>query len=160
MNTFYRHLSRDLLFGISEFNAKITAVYLPDSITCPDTSIRPNKESGLFSPTLEKAFRELDEYLAGKRQNFTLDFELEGTSFQKAIWHAVANIPYGKTLSYGKLAESAGYPNAYRAAGSACHANPIPIFIPCHRVVAANGMGGYGGGSELKKILLELEAVY
>lgn len=83
--------------------------------------------------------------------------KLSGTPFQKRVWKAIQKIPYGKTLTYKELAKKVGSPNAYRAVGSACGKNPLPIIIPCHRVVASNGIGGFTGGLKLKKKLLKLE---
>jgi O-6-methylguanine DNA methyltransferase len=81
----------------------------------------------------------------------------EGTEFQKAVWKEMQKIPRGKTKTYGEIAAAIGRPNAVRAVGSACGANPIPLFIPCHRVVAKNGLGGFGSGLPWKKLLLEME---
>ena len=81
----------------------------------------------------------------------------EGTNFQKAVWNEIQKIPRGEVRTYGEIAAVIGRPNAVRAVGSACGANPIPLFIPCHRVVARNGLGGFGAGLPWKKLLLELE---
>jgi len=83
--------------------------------------------------------------------------KLEGTEFQKAVWNELKKIPRGQTRTYGEIAKAIGRPNAVRAVGSACGANPLPLFIPCHRVVAKNGLGGFGFGLPWKKLLLELE---
>jgi len=80
-----------------------------------------------------------------------------GTVFQQAVWNELKKIPRGQTRTYGEIAAAIGRPNAVRAVGSACGANPIPLFIPCHRVVAKNGLGGFGAGLPWKKLLLELE---
>ena len=86
--------------------------------------------------------------------------ELEGTEFQKEVWLALAEIPYGKTISYAELASMVGRPTAFRAVGQANGANPIPIVLPCHRVIASGGgIGGYGGGLDMKRQLLALEGV-
>lgn len=97
------------------------------------------------------------EYLRGERREFEGSFEQEGTEFQQAVWRAMRRIPYGETRAYGELASMAGYPRAARAVGSACNRNKLPIVVPCHRVVASNGIGGYEFGIEAKKKLLELE---
>lgn len=81
----------------------------------------------------------------------------DGTDFQKAVWNAMKKIPRGRTQTYGELAAAIGRPNAVRAVGSACGANPLPLFIPCHRVTAKNGLGGFGSGLPWKKLLLEME---
>lgn len=81
----------------------------------------------------------------------------EGTNFQKAVWNEIRKIPRGQTRTYGEIAAAIGRPKAVRAVGSACGANPLPLFIPCHRVVAKNGLGGFGSGLPWKKLLLEME---
>ena len=109
---------------------------------------------------LDQAEAELKEYFAGERKEFAVPVRLMGTEFQKKVWAALAEIPYGETRSYSELAAAAGSPKAARAAGMACHSNPIPIFIPCHRVVGKSGkLTGYAGGLELKAALLKLEGV-
>lgn len=102
--------------------------------------------------------KQLRDYLAGKRTQWNLPFFLEGTPFQMAVWYACKEIPYGSTLTYEQLACGAGYPRAARAVGSAMAANPLPLIIPCHRVLpAGGGVGSYGGTPALKKALLSLE---
>ena len=106
----------------------------------------------------ELVFRQLDEYFAGTRTAFAFPYRLHGTPFQKKVWQALRQIPYGETRSYKDIAEAIGHPKAFRAVGMANNANPIFIAIPCHRVIGANGsLVGYGGGLEMKKALLELE---
>ena len=110
------------------------------------------------SALAELVFRQLDEYFAGTRTEFTFPYRLHGTPFQEKVWEALRQIPYGETRSYKDIAEAIGHPKAYRAVGMANNANPIFIAIPCHRVIGANGsLVGYGGGLEMKKALLELE---
>ena len=107
-----------------------------------------------------RIFEELDAYFAGGLKEFTLDLSAEGTDFQERVWAKLLEIPYGKTLSYSEVAEAIGRPKAVRAVGTACRSNPIPILIPCHRVVGKNGrLTGYAGGIENKKKLLELENI-
>lgn len=103
---------------------------------------------------------ELAAYLAGELREFTAPVNPEGTPFRAAVWEAMCEIPYGETLSYGGLAAQIGQPGATQAVGSACGANPIPLIIPCHRVLAAGGrIGGFSGGSgtDTKRWLLDLE---
>lgn len=101
------------------------------------------------------------EYLEGGRTEFTVVPEIKGSDFQKAVLEAMMRIPHGEVRSYGEVAEMAGYPRAARAVGTVCRNNKYPIVIPCHRVVASNGIGGYGyGGKEIKKKLLAMEGVY
>lgn len=102
--------------------------------------------------------KELSQYFAGKRKNFTLPLRPRGTPFQKKIWTVLQTIPYGCTMTYKEIAEKAGNPKAVRAAGTACGKNPLPILIPCHRVIGSNGsLIGYAFGLPAKKYLLSLE---
>jgi methylated-DNA-[protein]-cysteine S-methyltransferase len=102
---------------------------------------------------------EIAEYLAGRRQKFTVPLDLEGTPFQLQVWNALRRIPYGETRSYGEIARAVGRPKAARAVGMANHSNPVAIVVPCHRVIAADGsLGGYAGGLDLKTALLRLES--
>ena len=115
---------------------------------------------GDWPEPLVAAVAQLEEYFAGDRRHFDLPLELAGTDFQKSVWLELAQIPYGETVSYAELALMVGRPHAYRAVGQANGANPIPIVLPCHRVVASGGgIGGYGGGLPMKRKLLTLEGV-
>jgi len=106
----------------------------------------------------EAAIAQLEEYFAGRRQTFDLPLAPEGTSFQHTVWHALTRIPYGETTSYGELARRIGKPQASRAVGLANGANPLPIVVPCHRVIGADGsLTGFGGGLDIKRKLLTLE---
>lgn len=108
---------------------------------------------------IAEAVRQLREYFAQKREQFDLPLAPEGTEFQRAVWTRLQEIPYGKTISYGELAKRVGNPKASRAVGAANGQNPIPIVIPCHRVIGANGkLTGFGGGLPTKEALLALEA--
>jgi len=103
--------------------------------------------------------RQLDEYFRGDLRRFDLPLDLAGTSFELAVWRALREIPYGRTISYGELARRIGRAGAARAVGAANGRNPISIVIPCHRVVGANGaLTGYGGGIDRKRALLDHEA--
>jgi len=105
-----------------------------------------------------QAVRQLHEYFSGRRRDFDLPLAFEGTKFQKSVWRQLQEIPYGETISYGELAKRVGNPKAPRAVGSANGKNPIPIVVPCHRVIAAGGkLGGFGGGLSTKQALLDLE---
>mgnify|MGYP002508067362 len=107
---------------------------------------------------LKKTEQQILEYFDGKRQNFSLPIAPEGTVFQKKVWKALQNIPYGQTRSYGEIAREIGQCNASRAVGNANHNNPIAIIIPCHRVIGATGkLTGYYGGLDKKEFLLKLE---
>ena len=103
---------------------------------------------------------ELKAYFKGELRAFKSRLDLVGTEFQKKCWQALTRIPYGKTCSYADIAREVGSPNAFRAVGQANHNNPIPIIVPCHRVIGANGtLTGYGGGLSVKEKLLRLEGV-
>jgi O-6-methylguanine DNA methyltransferase len=102
--------------------------------------------------------RQLVEFFDGKRRVFDFPMELRGSDFQKDVWRAVENVPYGRTATYGEIAHVIGRPKASRAVGAANGANPIPIVIPCHRILGSNGsLTGYGGGLPMKRRLLALE---
>lgn len=131
----------------------VTAVLLPNT-----GAAAMGTSPGRLPASLRTAARQLDEYFAGKRRTFSVPLAPSGTPFQLAVWKALAEIPYGETITYGELAANVGRPRAFRAAGQANGANPLPIFYPCHRVVAAGGrLGGYGGGLGVKRQLLALE---
>ncbi len=118
----------------------------------PDPSSRANPA------VLREAIRQLAAYFAGELEIFDLPLAPEGTPFQLAVWRRLNDIPYGETISYGELARRLGNPKASRAVGLANGANPIPIVIPCHRVIGSNGkLTGYGGGLPIKEKLLALE---
>jgi O-6-methylguanine DNA methyltransferase len=103
-------------------------------------------------------YNQLEDYLAGVRRDFSLALDLRGTSFQLQVWEALSRIPYGETRSYRDIATQIGRPKAVRAVGQANHVNPLPLVIPCHRVIGADGdPTGYGGGISLKKQLLAQE---
>jgi methylated-DNA-[protein]-cysteine S-methyltransferase len=110
------------------------------------------------NPTLMAAGRQLRDYFEGHLRQFDLPLDLQGTDFQKRVWTQLETIPYGDIRSYAQIAGSIGSPKAVRAVGAANGANPIPIVIPCHRVIGSSGkLVGYGGGLPLKKRLLEIE---
>lgn len=107
---------------------------------------------------MKAALKQLREYLAGTRKIFTLKLDPVGSEFQKKVWNAMREIPYGETRSYGQIARQIGSPKASRAVGQAANRNPLPIVIPCHRLIGSNGsLTGYAGGLETKQMLLELE---
>ncbi len=108
--------------------------------------------------TVNNFLKQLEEYFEGKRKEFDVPVILDGTDFQKKVWIETMKIPYGETISYFELAKLIGSPNAVRAVGNALGKNRIPIVIPCHRVLKSDGqLGGFTGGVEIKKYLLELE---
>ena len=110
------------------------------------------------SPILEEAARQLAEYFAGRRKVFDLPLDLgRRTGFERAVLSHLRKIPYGSVESYGEVASNAGFPRAARAVGNAVHRNPLGIIVPCHRVVASKGLGGFGGRLDIKVVLLRLE---
>ncbi len=152
----------DSPFGPFELYANdqgVTEIVLPTM-----TEGAPRRSDGVPSGPaarhhLRSARDQLTAYLAGERRDF--DFELAitgGSEFQRSVWRTLAEIPYGETISYAELARWIGRPQAVRAVGQANGANPLPIVLPCHRVIASGGgLGGYGGGLALKRQLLDLE---
>ncbi len=121
-------------------------------------SIEPASEWEENDVSFREVVHQLDAYFAGKLESFDLPLQLEGTEFQKKVWRALQEIPYGETWSYGQLARHIGKPQAMRAVGAANGRNPIPVIIPCHRVIGADGtLTGFGGGLPIKKQLLDLE---
>ena len=109
-------------------------------------------------PVLAAATAQLAEYFAGRRQEFDIPLDLTGTEFQRAAWSALASVPFGETRSYRQQAEAIGRPKAVRAIGAANGKNPVPIVLPCHRIVGSDGsLTGYGGGLPIKEFLLNHE---
>jgi methylated-DNA-[protein]-cysteine S-methyltransferase len=119
---------------------------------------KPDPEWKEDAAPLKEFIRQLRAYFAGQLEDFDLPIEPEGTDFQRKVWKLLCDIPYGETISYGELARRIGNPKACRAVGLANGSNPIPIIIPCHRVIGSNGkLTGYGGGLPIKEKLLALE---
>ncbi len=120
----------------------------------------PNRPQNSDYPLLTKAACQLEEYFSAKRRNFNLLLDLRGTPFQRRVWQQLVKIPYGSTVSYAEMSRRIDSPGAWRAVGSAVRQNPVPIIMPCHRVIGSDGsLGGFGGGLFLKEHLLELEDV-
>ena len=138
------------LMALGEEEGAIVRLYLPtDGV--PRLMSRP-------TPLLEKAEGQLREYFEGNRTSFDLPLAPQGTPFQQKVWAALRDIPYGQTRSYKDVARAVDCPRGCQAVGQANSRNPIPILIPCHRVIAANGsIGGWRGGPEMKRALLDLE---
>jgi len=136
---------------IVEENDAVTHILFADSKGLPDCMPKE-------TPVIKMAKKELSEYFEGKRTTFSTPIQLHGTTFQKAVWNALLTIPFGEIRSYKDIAVQAGNPKAARAVGMANNKNPIPIIVPCHRVIGANGsLVGYAGGLDIKTYLLELE---
>jgi len=124
-------------------------------------AVPPRGEPDHRDPLLNELARQLRAYFAGRLRRFELPLDLQGTDFQKRVWRQLETIPFGETRSYRQIADAIGASNAVRAVGAANGANPIPIIVPCHRVIGVSGrLIGYGGGLELKKRLLELEGAW
>lgn len=113
-----------------------------------------------WNPVLRRAASQLEQFLAGERRDFDLALDLRGTPFQVGVWNQLRSIPFGETRSYAQVAAGIGRPRSSRAVGAATGRNPIPVVVPCHRVIGSNGrLVGYAGGLGLKRRLLELEGV-
>ncbi|MDD2519051.1 MAG: methylated-DNA--[protein]-cysteine S-methyltransferase [Bacilli bacterium] len=112
----------------------------------------------LETPLIKRTYNQIDEYLKGSRKTFDIPLDYRGTEFQKCVWQTLQKIPYGETKTYKEIAKIINSPNACRAVGNANNKNPIPIIIPCHRVIGSSGkLVGYAGGLTIKEILLNLE---
>lgn len=138
----------------------LTIVCTPEHLIQIDFGEQPIPNANFEKSELtDRTFAQLMEYFSGKRRTFDLPLLPKGTEFQKKVWDALQTIPYGKTQTYSEIAEQIANPRACRAVGMANNRNPIPIIIPCHRVIGKSGhLIGYGGGIEIKVFLLELES--
>lgn len=138
--------------GIAAANGSITNLYFA-------TDAVPQNVDSCATETIKEAFRQLEAYLGGELQTFSLPLAPQGTDFMRTVWQALCAVPYGSTASYQEIAIAAGSPKAARAVGLANNRNPIPLFIPCHRIIGADGkLVGYRGGLEVKRTLLALES--
>jgi methylated-DNA-[protein]-cysteine S-methyltransferase len=144
--------AREFAFGVVASEAGIRAIELNAATELPGRESASN-------PRLRQAVAQLRAYFAGELRDFDLPLDMQGTDFQRRVWDELRNIPYGETRSYSFVANTMGAPKAVRAVGAANGRNPIPIVVPCHRVIGASGsLVGYGGGLPLKSFLLDLEA--
>jgi len=135
----------------------LTGIVLPGTDRKELSSWYPD---GGRNPILDEAARQIREYLDGSRTDFSLPVAVGGTPFQLRVWEAIRRIPYGRTMSYSDIALRLGHRNKARAVGGAANANPLPLIIPCHRVIGANGsLTGFAGGLTMKKKLLQLEGI-
>jgi methylated-DNA-[protein]-cysteine S-methyltransferase len=153
--TAVRRLDTDLgVLHVVADHAHITSIVLPNGTAIPAR----DSADDITNAVVDKAIEQLRQYLAGGLDAFDLPLDPAGTAFQREVWFALAEIPYGRTESYRWLATRVGRPTATRAVGATNGRNPIPIVLPCHRVVGSNGsLTGYGGGLPLKRALLDLE---
>jgi len=155
MTYFFFYQTKIGTLCIAEENGRLIHIGLNGALP---QDINPQNSKREETALIRKAYAEIKEYLSGNLKKFDLPLEPRGTGFQLKIWSAMQKIPYGKTMSYGQLARAAGFAKAARAAGMACNRNPLPIVVPCHRVIGADGsLTGYGGGLEIKRFLLSLE---
>jgi len=139
--------------GILEERGSITNLYF-------ETDAVPQNIEICETEVVKEAFRQLTAYLAGDMKIFSLPLAPRGTDFMRTVWNILCQVPYGKTASYGEIAIAVGNPSGARAVGMANNRNPVPIFIPCHRIIGADGkLTGYRGGLEVKRKLLELESL-
>jgi methylated-DNA-[protein]-cysteine S-methyltransferase len=137
--------------GIAEENGELTDILYPGENPDFDYTYKE-------TPLIKEAHKQLSEYFNGERKKFDLPLRIDGPPFQTKVWNALMEIPYGETRSYKDIAVRVGNPSGSRAVGCANGKNRLPIIIPCHRVIAADGTpGGYGGGLNMKKFLLNLE---
>ena len=136
---------------------KLEIIAFPKSNTRPV----PGKEWSLDPEWFSPVIKQLTAYFDGRQHEFEIEMELKGTDFQKKVWNELAKVPYGQTISYGELASRIGNPSASRAVGMANAKNPIPIIIPCHRVIGKDGsLTGFGGGLDVKQSLIDLEKTH
>lgn len=152
---YYRYDSPIGFLGIREIDNFITHI----NFLLPETKTPLNENDRIIETDLiAKTYKELCEYFERKRKSFSIPLALEGTAFQKKVWKALENIPYGKVFTYKDIALEVNSPKGFRAVGGACNKNPIPIIIPCHRVIGSSGnLTGYAGGLGIKEKLLAIE---
>lgn len=132
----------------------LTGITLPSS----DHQHAHSADESTDNSILRRAAGQIQEYFLGQRRTFSVPLHIIGTDFQKQVWDIISRIPYGRTISYGDIARQLGGTGKARAVGGAAHANPLPLIIPCHRVIGSDGsLTGFGSGIELKKRLLALE---
>jgi methylated-DNA-[protein]-cysteine S-methyltransferase len=137
--------------GIAEQDENITHLYFATEIVLENVDI-------IETALINEAFSQLNAYLAGELKQFSLPLAPVGTDFMQTVWKTLLDVPYGETASYKQIAEKIGNPKAVRAVGMANNKNPLPIFIPCHRIIGSNGkLVGYAGGLQMKQQLLDLE---
>jgi methylated-DNA-[protein]-cysteine S-methyltransferase len=163
MTTIQHTSTMDTPIGPLELRARadaLTSIRFVDTPAAPqgDVDVAHDPDVG-GSQVLAAAVAQLTEYFAGERTDFDLPLHTGGTPFQQQVWAMLAEIPYAETWSYAELARRIGSPTAFRAVGAANGQNPLPIVLPCHRVVGSGGqLVGYGGGMDRKRMLLQLEA--
>jgi len=141
------------VWGIEGDEEVVTRIYLPHE--------KSHATKGPIPHAVAIGEEQLREYFAGERSSFSVPRAMvNATAFQHDVWAALLTIPFGEVRTYADIAAAVNRPRATRAVGNANHANPWPVIVPCHRVVAKSGLGGYGGGEEVKRFLLDLEGVH
>jgi methylated-DNA-[protein]-cysteine S-methyltransferase len=139
-------------WGVEGTKDAITAIFQPHELR--------RESEGPIPRVVSSAAKQLEEYFSGTRRSFNVPLaDVKSTDFQRDVWAALVEIPYGEVRTYGEVALSVERPRASRAVGNANHVNPYPIVVPCHRVVASTGLGGYGGSEGVKRYLLKIEGV-
>ena len=139
-------------WGVEGTERGVLRIHMPNE--------RPRASRGTAPKAVADAAKQLGEYFAGTRKRFKVRLgDTDATAFQRDVWDALVDIPFGQVRTYAQVASAVQRPRASRAVGNANHANPWPVIVPCHRVVASSGLGGYGGGEKVKRYLLELEGV-
>lgn len=142
-------------YGVQEAGGKLTRIWVGNRVEAIPEGYELRE-----TPLLQEARRQLNAYFAGKLKVFDIPYSLEGTPFQQKVWRALCDIPYGTCITYGELAKRIGDPKACRAVGMANGRNPLPILVPCHRVIGSGGrLTGYTGGLDIKIKLLQIEGV-
>lgn len=150
----------NLLETLNKTNKTLNINNLNNNVLPKHIEITYNKKEKI-TPLLQRTILQLQEYFLGQRKDFDLPINLKGTNFQIKVWQELQKIPYGEVISYSELAERINCPKAIRAVGGACGKNPIPIIVPCHRVLGKNGnLTGFSGGINYKEKLLILEKTY
>lgn len=141
------------VWGVEGDEEVVTRIYLPHE--------KSQATKGPAPRAVAIAREQLREYFDGERTSFSVSLStVKATSFQHDVWAALSTIPFGEVRTYADIAAAVKRPRATRAVGNANHVNPWPVIVPCHRVVAKTGLGGYGGGDEVKRFLLDLEGVH
>lgn len=150
-------LAQDLYLFVMAEGGVLRRAAFGESLAAPPPGFAPGSRCD-DAPVLEQARRELQEYAARKRKRFRVPFELEGTHFQCEVWKALCGIPFGEVKTYGEVAQALGRPGAARAVGAAAGRNPLPVIVPCHRLIGSDGsLTGFSAGTGVKQKLLELE---
>ncbi len=159
MIEFFRFSVKGMELGVALRSGVVVGVDLGEGIERYIKRAWPGEEISEGREPPYKVLKEFESYLSGRRERVELPFEVRGTLFRRRVWDEILRIPFGEVRTYGQVASAIGMPRACRAVGSACGANPVPLIIPCHRVVSAGGIGGFSAGLDIKRRLFELEGI-